>query len=251
MTLYVGEAPPITVHTGAEARERSDYLQWSKTRLSPLSLDFIWAPNVPTMVTNGSVVLTLPETPINEPITFVAGSSNVPTEIGLDSFEQEFLDGLTMAQLDLYTQGGTAGGKATDTHYFVTYIWDFGDGTKIETGSTEIEHTFINANFGQIVKLTGIDNFNNRISVGHCIYLGSNVVPPPPPITHHDVDGGIVLFQGSVEESHVVSSVMGLVNFEGTVTDFYDQAALSPGLINFGGSVTETFGDTPMGTLYL
>jgi hypothetical protein len=173
MTLYSAEAPPITVHTGAEAQERGDYLQFYKRALSFLSLDFIWSPNTPTMVTNGAVVLTLPETPINTVITFVAGSSDVPAEIGLDSYEMSFLDTLTMAELDLYTMGGKGGGLPTPFHYFTTYIWDFGDGTKQATGFSEISHTFLNPNFNQKVKLTGIDNFNNRYSVSHCVYLSS------------------------------------------------------------------------------
>jgi hypothetical protein len=170
MTLYTGEAPPILITTGAEAQERSDYLQWYKHKLSPLSIDYIWSPNATTLYMNGATVLTLPETPVDTPITFVAGASDVPSEIGLDTFQQEFLNTLTMAQLNLYTQGGIAGGEPTPTHYFVNYIWDFGDGTIIETGP-EVTHTFVNPNFNQIVKLTGIDNYNNRISVSHCIYL--------------------------------------------------------------------------------
>ena len=106
----------VTIGAGAESREMADYLQYPTYNLEALVLDFTWSPNTPTVVSIGSLAVTVPETVINEVITFTATSVTSPN------------------------------------HYIVTYIWDFGDGTVLQA-SDVVEHTFLVANYQDRVRL--------------------------------------------------------------------------------------------------
>lgn len=133
--VQIADPNPIAAFASAQASETADTINKPKTNITPVVVDFTWAPTTPENIMVGTIEIPIQETLIGTPITFSAAVV-LPTHRSV-----------------------------------VNYEWKMGDGTIYQTGSPSVVHTYTVANFQARASLTITDDLGNTYSVGHQLYL--------------------------------------------------------------------------------